>query len=179
MANYDQMAAAVKELSGGKNIVLLDDMNLPSIYVPINRLKMSELISGGSENVHPAFSVNGVEKDTFYYSKYQNIIINGRAYSLAHRDPAVNINFDNARQACEAKGAGFHLSTLAEWACIALWCRKTRRCRTATATTAAMKHTPMSADRSPQRITTIQAVLLLGPARQRGVTTGRSSAFRI
>ena len=86
MANYDQMAAAVKELSGGKNIVLLDDMNLPSIYVPINRLKMSELISGGSENVHPAFSVNGVEKDTFYYSKYQNIIINGRAYSLAHRD---------------------------------------------------------------------------------------------
>lgn len=126
MANYDQMAAAVKELSGGKNIVLLDDMNLPSIYVPINRLKMSELISGGSENVHPAFSVNGVEKDTFYYSKYQNIIINGRAYSLAHRDPAVNINFDNARQACEAKGAGFHLSTLAEWACIALWCRKNK-----------------------------------------------------
>lgn len=124
MANYDQMAAAVKELSGGKNIVLLDDMNLPSIYVPINKLKLSELISGGSENIHPAFSVDGVEKDVFYYSKYQNVVINGRAYSLAHRDPRVNINWDTARQACEAKGTGFHLGTLAEWACIALWCRK-------------------------------------------------------
>lgn len=128
MANYDQFAAAVKEISGGKNIVLLDDLGLPSVYVPINRLKMSELISGGSENTHPAFSVESsgaqVEKTRFFYSKYQNVIINGRAYSLSHRDPRVNINFDAAREACEAKGAGFHLGTLAEWAAIALLTRK-------------------------------------------------------
>jgi hypothetical protein len=124
MANYDQMADAVKELSGGRNVVLLDDMGIPSIYVPINKLKMSELITGGSQNVHPAFSVDGVEKDCFYYSKYQNVVINGRAYSLAHRDPKVNVSYDTARQACEAKGAGFHLGTLPEWACISLWTRK-------------------------------------------------------
>ena len=35
MGNYDQFAAAVKEISGGKNVVLLDDMDMPSIYVPI------------------------------------------------------------------------------------------------------------------------------------------------
>ena len=29
MANYDQFAAAVKEISGGKNIVLLDDLRHP------------------------------------------------------------------------------------------------------------------------------------------------------
>ena len=81
MSNYDQFAAAVKEISGGKNIVLLDDLGLPSVYVPINKLKNSEIISGGSENTHPAFSVDGVEKSRFLYSKYQNIIINGRAYS--------------------------------------------------------------------------------------------------
>ena len=79
MSNYDQFAAAVKEISGGKNIVLLDDLGLPSVYVPINKLKNSEIISGGSENTHPAFSVNGVEKSRFLYSKYQNIVINGRA----------------------------------------------------------------------------------------------------
>ena len=128
MSNYDQFAAAVKEISGGKNIVLLDDLGIPSVYVPINKLKNSELVSGLSENIHPAFSVavNGaqVEKDCFYYSKYQNVVINGRAYSLAHRDPKVYVTFDQAREACEAKGAGFHLGTMAEWAAIALWTRK-------------------------------------------------------
>lgn len=124
MANYDQFAAAVKEISGGKNVVLLDDLGLPSVYVPINKLKNSEIISGGSENVHPAFSVDGVEKSRFLYSKYQNVVINGRAYSLSHRDPKVNVNWDTARQACEAKGTGFHLGTLAEWAAVALLTRK-------------------------------------------------------
>jgi hypothetical protein len=124
MANYDQFAAAVKEISGGKNVVLLDDLGLPSVYVPINKLKNSEIIKDGSENTHPAFSVDGVEKTRFFYSKYQNVVINGRAYSLSHRDPRVNITFDVARQACEAKGAGFHLGTLAEWAAVALLTRK-------------------------------------------------------
>ncbi len=128
MANYDQFAAAVKEISGGKNIVLLDDLGIPSVHVPINKLKNNELVSGLSENIHPAFSVavNGaqVERDCFYYSKYQNVVINGRAYSLAHRDPKVYVTWDQAREACEAKGAGFHLGTMAEWAAIALWTRK-------------------------------------------------------
>lgn len=46
MANYDQFAAAVKEISGGKNIVLLDDLGLPSVYVPFNKVKNSELVAG-------------------------------------------------------------------------------------------------------------------------------------
>ena len=124
MSNYDQFAAAVKEISAGKNIVLLDDMDLPGIYVPFNKIKNSELVAGLSENVHPAFSVNSVEKSRFFVGKYQSTVINGRAYSLQHRDPKTYVNFDQARQACEAKGAGFHLMTMAEWAAIALWCRK-------------------------------------------------------
>lgn len=124
MGNYDQMAAAVSELSGGRNVVLLDDIGLPSIYVRIPKGKNSEVVKNGSENIHPAFSVNGVEKNAFYYSKYQNIVEQGRAYSLAHRDPRPYITFDAAKDACDAKGTGFHLATMAEWAYIALWCRK-------------------------------------------------------
>ena len=116
MGNYDQMAAAVSELSGGKNVVLLDDIGMPSIYVRIPKGKNSELVSGLSDNVHYAFNVDSVEKAAFYYSKYQNIIVNERAYSLGHRDPANSINWDAARKACENKGAGFHLATMAEWA---------------------------------------------------------------
>ena len=76
MGNYDQMAAAVSELSGGKNVVLLDDIGMPSIYVRIPKGKNSELVSGLSDNVHYAFNVDSVEKTAFYYSKYQNIIVN-------------------------------------------------------------------------------------------------------
>lgn len=125
MANYDQFAAAVNELSGGKNVVLLDDVGLPSVMVPFAKCKNSDLVSGLSQNVHPAFRVNTVEKDCFYISKYINIVgDNGRAYSLSHRDPKVYVTFDQAKAACDAKGAGFHLTSLAEWAAIALWCRK-------------------------------------------------------
>lgn len=69
MGNYDQMAAAVSELSGGKNVVLLDDIGMPSIYVRIPKGKNSELVSGLSDNVHYAFNVDSVEKTAFYYSK--------------------------------------------------------------------------------------------------------------
>ena len=67
MGNYDQMAAAVSELSGGKNVVLLDDIGMPSIYVRIPKGKNSELVSGLSDNVHYAFNVDSVEKAAFYY----------------------------------------------------------------------------------------------------------------
>lgn len=43
MGNYDQMAAAVSELSGGKNVVLLDDIGMPSIYVRIPKGKIQSL----------------------------------------------------------------------------------------------------------------------------------------
>lgn len=124
MGNYDQMAACVNEISGGKNVVLLDDIGIPSIYYVVNQLKNSELVSGLSQNIHPAFMVDGVEKKRFLYSKYQNVIEKDRAYSLAHRDPKTSLNWDAARKACENKGPGFHLSTMAERSCIALWCRK-------------------------------------------------------
>ena len=121
--NYDNMAAAVSELSGGENVVLMDDMDKPGIYVPIPKMLNSELIKGGSSNVHPAFMVGGVEKPCFYYSKYQNVVINKRAYSLARRDPATYVTYDQAKTYCDNKGAGFHLSSQAEWAAIALLTR--------------------------------------------------------
>lgn len=103
----------------------IDDLD-ELVYIP--KFKNSDVIAGGSNNTHPAFIVNGVEIPGFYYSKYQNIVktVDGvnMAYSLYGKDPAVNINFDNARARCEAKGKGYHLSTMAEWAAIALWCKK-------------------------------------------------------
>lgn len=123
MANFDLSNLALKAVCP-TNEIILDDKGLPSVMVYIPKFKISDVINGGSDSTHPAFIVNGKEIDGIYISKYQNIIQNGRAYSLPCEDPKASLNFDTARQACEAKGTGWHLMTNAEWAAIALWCRR-------------------------------------------------------
>lgn len=122
--NFDEIKFTVEALSGGKNTVLFDDQEMPSIMVPFNSFKYSDVITGGSSNDHHAFSVGGVHKDVIYVSKFQNIVINNRAYSLAGKDPRVNVNFDQALTYSRNKGRGWCLTPYALWSAIALWCRK-------------------------------------------------------
>ena len=122
-ANFDSLKLAVEGMSGGKNTVIFDDMDMPSIMVRIPQMKFSELITGGTQDIHDAFICNEVTYDCLYIGKYHAIVVNGRAYSLAGKDPAVNMNFDQARAYCRAKGAGWHLPTNALYAAIALWCK--------------------------------------------------------
>lgn len=124
MPNFDDLKLSIEALSGGKNTVLFDDLGMPSVMVPFPKLKMSDLIAGGSENIHPAFSVDGVEKSVIYVSKYQNIVLNERGYSLPMRDPRASLNFDQAVAYCRNKGKGWSLTPYSLWSAIALWCRK-------------------------------------------------------
>lgn len=90
-----------------ENVVVFDDRGIPSIMVRIKRPKTK---------VTPAMFILGTETvDAIYISKYPNKVIGGRAYSLPMVDPTVNINFDEAVQACRAKGKGWHLMTAVEW----------------------------------------------------------------
>jgi len=102
---------------------MYDDVGDPSVMVKIPKFTIGEVVSGGGSGTHPAFIINGVEHDAIYISKYQNVVNNGRAYSLPMQDPAVYTNFDQAWQYCKQKGAGWHLMTNAEWAAVALWCK--------------------------------------------------------
>ena len=124
MPNFDDLKLSIEALSGGKNTVLFDDLGMPSVMIPFPKLKMSDLIAGGSENIHPAFSVDGVEKSVIYVSKYQNIVLNERGYSLPMRDPRASLNFDQAVAYCRNKGKGWSLTPYSLWSAIALWCRK-------------------------------------------------------
>lgn len=124
MAHFDDLKLSVEQLSGGKNTVLFDDKQMPSIMVPFNKFLISDVITGGSSNTHPAFSVGGVEKDVIYVSKFLNMVINDRAYSLAGKDPKASVNFDTALGYCRNKGTGWCLTPFSVWAAIALWCRK-------------------------------------------------------
>lgn len=122
-ANFDLSAMALQAVCPN-NEILYDNLGMPSIMVKIPKMTYAQLGMGSSTAVHPAFIVNGSEVDAIWISKYQNVVQNGRAYSLPGVDPRATINFDAAREACEAKGDGWHVMTRMEWGLIVRWCQK-------------------------------------------------------
>ncbi|MCD8330527.1 MAG: formylglycine-generating enzyme family protein [Lachnospiraceae bacterium] len=122
MADYDVASFALKALCPS-NELLYDDKGLPSVMVKIPKFKLSEVLTGGADEYHPMFIINGNVVDYIYISKYQNVVENGRAYSKPGVDPQATISWTNAKAYCEAKGDGWHMMTKAEYAGIALWCK--------------------------------------------------------
>lgn len=105
------------------NEIIIDDLGRPSVMVKIPKMTYEDLGLTGS-GTFPAWIVDGKEVPYIYISKYQNIVENGRAYSLPYQVPAVYTNFDQAVEYCQAKGKGWHLMSNLEWQAIALWCAK-------------------------------------------------------
>lgn len=128
--NFDDLKLAVEALSGGRSTVLFDENmgtggeSFPSIMVRIPKFLSSDVLEGAPETAHPMFMVEGAEKPEIYISKYQNMVMHGRAYSLPFKVPAMGMTFDEALTYSEAKGHGWHLMTNAEYAGIMLWCVK-------------------------------------------------------
>ena len=90
MPNFDLSNLALSAVCPG-NEILYDDKGMPSIMVKIPKQTYKQLGLGESEAVHPAFIVNGQEVDAIWISKYQNIVDNGRAYSLPAQDPQASL----------------------------------------------------------------------------------------
>ena len=107
-----------------RNSVFTDAMGRATVMVYLPKVYLDEVIDGASHTPHPAFVVRGRELDGIYVSKFQNVVIDGCAYSLPDCDPAVNIDYDSAARACKRLGDGFHLMRAAEWSAVALWCQK-------------------------------------------------------
>ena len=67
------------------------------------------------EEIGLANRLNGRRIKEYWFSKYQNTIINGMPYSGIHQRPAVNLDKSSARRYCMLKGDGWHLTTNEEW----------------------------------------------------------------
>jgi len=119
-----QLSAEVEAASGGKQVVLCTSKGQPTHMNVIPAFRLEELGPEYGTGLHPAFIVDGREVSEIYIATYQAVIRDGEALSLPGEDPAVSINFDQARAACSACGPGFHLMTNWEWAAIALWCAR-------------------------------------------------------
>lgn len=121
-SNFDLLRLSVEANSGGKNTVILDDLGMPSIMVRIPKFKLSDVGLGTGKEWHPMFIIDGNVVDEVFIGKYQAVVENNRAYSLPGRDPAL-ISKDRAHEVCVNKGSGWHLTSNAEYAGIALWCK--------------------------------------------------------
>ena len=119
-----EFKSSVEVLSGGTNTVLVDDRGIPSVMVRLPSLTNRDLLRKGSDTVHPAFMLGGKPQKAIYISKFQNILIDGRGYSMPLKDPAYGVPFGQALKACRAKGDGWHLSSFALRAALVLWMRK-------------------------------------------------------
>lgn len=116
--NFDALKFATEGLTGAGCTVIKDDAGLPSFMVPVNKRTNAQLFTGGSEKTHSAFMIDDVEYSRFFYSKFVNCIVNGMAYSWPNMDPRASINYDDSHKACNAKGQGWHLGSIAERAVI-------------------------------------------------------------
>ena len=106
------------------NRILTDEHGQPTVMVYFPKFYLDEVMEGASHTLHPAFLIDGVELDGIYLSKFQNVVIDGLAYSLPNVEPTTHIDFDSALLSCANKGEGFHMMTAMEWGAVALWCQK-------------------------------------------------------
>lgn len=123
MANFDDLQGAVAQFGAG-NKVIYDDIGMPSIMVGVPKMKYSDIITGGTDEVLPFWIVDGEEKNTIWVSKFLNIVENDRAYSLAMKLPRNYITFDQSVAACRKKGNGWHLNQTGIFACLNLLSQK-------------------------------------------------------
>lgn len=123
MANFDDLQGAVAQFGAG-NKVIYDDIGMPSIMVGVPKMKYSDIITGGTDEVLPFWIVDSEEKNTIWVSKFLNIVENDRAYSLAMKLPRNYITFDQSVAACRKKGNGWHLNQTGIFACLNLLSQK-------------------------------------------------------
>ena len=118
----DAYRHAVESATGGKNTVLYDTHGNANVMVVIPKFTYDELqmtVDMGT-GVCTAFLKDGVEMPEIFIGKY--LASGSQAVSMPSVDPRASINFDSAKSACQAKGAGWHLMSVHEWSAISLWC---------------------------------------------------------
>lgn len=123
-AMLDGLRRSVEAASGGRMTVFYTAKGQPSYFVRQGKFLCEDIAPGGElgTGVHEAFIFNGVEDAEIWVGAYQAAIIDGEAVSQPGLAPRVTINYDNARAACQAAGAGFDMMTIWDWAAISLWC---------------------------------------------------------
>ncbi len=120
----DTYRHSVEAASGGKQTVLYDNKGIPSVMNIIPMLTYKDVGLGDSTAPLPAFARSDKNLNEIFIGTFQACVHDNRAYSLPGQDPKVYVDHDQAVAFARNKGAGWHVVTNAEYAAIALWCKK-------------------------------------------------------
>lgn len=123
-ALVDGLRRSVEAASGGRMTVFYTAGGQPSYFVRQGKFLCENIAPGGElgTGVHEAFVFGGSEDAEIWVGAYQGVVLNGEAVSQPGLDPRIAINYDNAKNACLAAGAGFDIMSVWDWAAISLWC---------------------------------------------------------
>ncbi len=113
-----QLQTMVEVASNGRCTVLYDDDNYPSLMYKIPKIGIGSLVDdnvlGGNSDVHPAFIVNGTEKDFIYLSVFEASNIDGHYVSWYGLPSKGSLNLYDVRESIANKGDGWHVETIYE-----------------------------------------------------------------
>lgn len=117
----DELRAQVEAATGGQVTVLYTAAGHPCYMSIIPKFNLQDIDASLGTGVHPAFIVNGTEKNELFIGQYQGIVKDNNLLSIPGVIPTVHQNFDYFRDKAANNGTGWHLITNAEWSAIALW----------------------------------------------------------
>lgn len=121
---------AVELQTNGEQTIIFTNKGQPCYMYKLKKFDMSE-VNPNWRGTHPAFLVNGVEKDYIYIGVYSGAAVNSEMVSQPGWNPLLGTGADEfgvgteALQKCiKNNGLGFHMMSNDEWAAISLICRK-------------------------------------------------------
>ena len=122
-AVLDAERRSLERATGGKQTIIYDAAGNANAMFVLPRFRYEDLgmtADMGSGDVTAFDFGAGSIKGEIFIGAY--LASGSGAVSAPRQDPRASLDHTSARNACSAKGAGWHLMTAHEWAAIALWC---------------------------------------------------------
>ncbi|MFQ2552273.1 hypothetical protein ACK3Z3_14325 [Aeromonas caviae] len=114
---------ALERATGGSQTIIRDSAGNANAMFVLPRFSYADLgmtADMGTGDVTAFDFGSGSIKSEIFIGAY--LASGSGAVSAPRQDPLASLDHTAARNACSAKGAGWHLMTAHEWAAIALWC---------------------------------------------------------
>lgn len=114
---------ALERATGGRQTIIRDNAGNANAMFVLPRFSYADLgmtADMGTGDVTAFDFGSGSIKSEIFIGAY--LASGSGAVSAPRQDPRTSLDHTAARNACSAKGAGWHLMTAHEWAAIALWC---------------------------------------------------------
>ena len=114
---------SLERATGGRQTIIRDSAGNANAMFVLPRFSYADLgmtADMGTGDVTAFDFGSGSIKSEIFIGAY--LASGSGAVSAPRQDPRASLDHTAARNACSAKGAGWHLMTAHEWAAIALWC---------------------------------------------------------